>query len=271
MSLQLILSLNSMKLECPEKGHMKNLAIVTFTRPEAMNAMNQDFFADFETLLKEISKPQSPYRALLITAEGPGFCAGADLKEQADGFPPDLGDMLRKNYNPLIMGLKSLPIPTVAAVNGVAAGAGMSIVAACDISLAANSSLFLQAFVNIALVPDAGSSFFLPRMVGRARAAKMMMLGEKIPASEAYEMGLVSQLVEDENLFEEALAVAQKFANGPTSAFVQIRQLLDQSDNNTLEQQMEAEATAQQTAGHSGDFAEGVSAFLQKRPPVFKG
>lgn len=271
MSFQTILSLDTMKFERPENTNSGNVAVVTFTRPDAMNAMNQTFFDNFEKILQEISRPDSGIRALLMTGEGRGFCAGADLKEQAGELPPDLGDTLRRNYNPLIRGLKALPIPTVVAVNGVTAGAGMSLVAACDIAIAAKSSLFLQAFVNIALVPDAGSTFFLPRLVGRARATKMMMLGEKLSATDALDIGLISEVTEDDCLLEHALKIATKFANGPTKALVKIRHLLDQSDDNSLAEQMEAEAIAQQEAGHSADFAEGVGAFIAKRPAVFKG
>ncbi|PCI32769.1 MAG: 2-(1,2-epoxy-1,2-dihydrophenyl)acetyl-CoA isomerase [Alphaproteobacteria bacterium] len=247
------------------------VAIVTLSRPDAMNAMNGAFFEDFQDILSELRAEANPVRALLITAEGKGFCAGADLKDQAGDMPPDLAILLRKNYNPLIMGLKNLPIPTIVAINGATAGAGMSLVCACDIAIAAKQAYFLQAFVNIGLIPDAGSTYFLPRMIGRARAVSMMMLGEKLSAEEAVDFGIISKVVDQDDLMTEAMTLAQKLSKMPTKALVSIRKLLDSSEENTLEQQLETEAVAQQTAGHSPDFMEGVMAFLQKRPPVFQG
>ena len=259
-------SLQTMKLEYED-----TVAILTLCRPDAMNAMNGQFFADFQDVLSELSQGENTARALLIKAEGKGFCAGADLKDQVGDMPPDLGKALRNNYNPLIMGLKKLPIPTIVAVNGAAAGAGMSLVCACDIVIAESQAYFLQAFVNIALIPDAGSTYFLPRMIGRARAASMMMLGDKLSAAQALEYGIVSKVVEPEDLISEGMALARKMAKMPTQALYSIRNLLDASEENTLEQQLETEAVAQQKAGYSGDFMEGVMAFLQKRPAVFKG
>lgn len=258
-------SLQTMTLEYDD-----TVAIVTLSRPDAMNAMNGQFFADFQNILSELVKNEHSARALLITAEGKGFCAGADLKDQAGAMPPDLGEMLRKNYNPLILGLKKLPVPTIVAVNGAAAGAGMSLVCACDIAIAATQACFLQAFVNIALIPDAGSTYFLPRIIGRARAASMMMLGEKLPAVQAMEYGIISKVVDQDELLSEGMAIARKLAAMPTQALFSIRKLLDASENNTFEQQLECEAAAQQEAGYSGDFMEGVMAFLEKRPAVFK-
>ncbi|PCI43703.1 MAG: 2-(1,2-epoxy-1,2-dihydrophenyl)acetyl-CoA isomerase [Alphaproteobacteria bacterium] len=247
------------------------VAVLTLSRPDAMNAMNSQFFADFRDVLSELSQEENPARALFITAEGKGFCAGADLKDQAGEMPPDLGKSLRENYNPLIMGLRKLPMPTLVAVNGAAAGAGMSLVCACDIAIAADQAYFLQAFVNIALIPDAGSTYFLPRMIGRARAASMMMLGEKLAADQALEYGLISKVIKQDDLISEGMVIARKLAIMPTQALFSIRKLLDSSEKNTLEQQLEVEATAQQVAGHSEDFMEGVMAFLEKRPAVFKG
>ncbi|MCK5423828.1 MAG: enoyl-CoA hydratase/isomerase family protein [Emcibacter sp.] len=259
-------SLQTMTLEYDD-----TVAILTLSRPDAMNAMNGQFFADFQSILTEISENENPARALLIKADGKGFCAGADLKEQTGEMPPNLGKALRDNYNPLIQGLKNLTIPTVAAVNGAAAGAGMSLVCACDIVIAGDQAYFLQAFINIALIPDAGSTYFLPRMVGRARAAYMMMTGEKLSARQALEFGIISNIVEQDSLNAEAISLTRKLASMPTQALHSIRQLLDFSENNTLEQQLECEAVAQHKAGNSGDFMEGIMAFLEKRPAVFKG
>lgn len=259
-------SLQTMKLE-----YDGSVAILTLSRPDAMNAMNGPFFADFKDILSELALSENPARALLIMAEGKGFCAGADLKDQSGEMPLNFEKTLRDNYHPLILGLRNLPIPTIAAVNGAAAGAGMSLVCACDIVIASTDAYFLQAFVNIALIPDAGSTYFLPRMVGRARAASMMMLGEKLSADQALEYGIIAKLVDQANLTDEAMILARKMAAMPTKALISIRKLLDSSENNTLEQQLECEALAQQAAGNSEDFMEGIMAFLEKRPTKFKG
>lgn len=248
-----------------------DIAVVTLCRPEARNAMNRQFFEDFQSILKSLSKDDNRARALLLLAEGKGFCAGADLKDQTGEMPPNLGDMLRQNYHPLITELKNLPMPTIVAINGAVAGAGMSLACAFDIAIAARDAYFLQAFINIALVPDAGSTYFLPRMVGRARAAAMMMTGEPLPAERALEFGIISEITEPDDLIPRARNIAGKLAAMPTQALFSIRKLLDSSENNTLAKQLEAEAIAQQAAGHSRDFMEGITAFLQKRPPEFKG
>lgn len=259
-------SLKTMKME-----YDQSVCILTLDRPDAMNAINRDFLADFQAVLSELASPENPARALLITATGKGFCAGADLKDQTGEMPPQLGDMLRRNYNPLIKQLKALPLPTLVAMNGVAAGAGMSLMCACDITLATDDAYFLQAFINIALIPDAGSTYFLPRLVGRARAAAMMMLGEKLSAQDAHDFGIIAKITPADQLQTEALALAHKLAAMPTRSVVAIRHLLDASEQNNLEQQLEAEAEAQQKAGLSSDFLEGVTAFLQKRPANFTG
>lgn len=259
-------TLHTMKL-----AYEGGVAIVTLSRPEAMNAMNSIFFDDFQSILTELSRDDNTARALLIVAEGKGFCAGADLKDQLSEMSPDVGEILRESYSPLIKSLKKLPIPTIAAINGAVAGAGMSLVCACDIIIAEKQAYFLQAFINIALIPDAGSTYFLPRIIGRARASAMMMLGEKLSAENALEYGIISKLVEKDDLLSEGMALAQKLATMPTQALFSIRCLLDSSEQNTLDQQLEAEAVAQQAAAETEDFMEGVAAFLEKRRPIFKG
>ena len=217
-----------------------------------------------------MSDKEHGIRALIITGIGGGFSVGADLKSFSFDNTSDLGQALRDNFEPMVLGIKSLPFPTIAAVNGYCVGAGMGLMLACDFTVAAYCANFSQGFVNIALVPDAGSTYFLPRLIGRARASEMMMLGEKITADDAYKIGLIYKVVDDDALMDSAHALAGKLAAGPTSAIVQVRKLLDTSQENTLLQQLDAEADEQQIAGKSENFLEGVTAFLQKRKPDFK-
>lgn len=259
-------------LDTMELDYKGNIALITLSREKALNAMNQDYFDNIKVVLEKLSA-NSDIKALIITGRGGGFSVGADLKnlpmEKIDS-DLDLGKSLRENFEPMVMGLKALPFPTIAAVNGYAAGAGMGLMLACDFTIAARSAQFVQAFINIALVPDAGSSYFLPRIIGRARSAQMMMLGEAISAQDALDMGLIYQLSEDSELLDQALMLAEKLAKKPTSALVQIRGLLDSTFENSLADQLEAEASAQQIAGKHENFIEGVTAFNEKRAPKFK-
>ncbi|MBT5073126.1 MAG: 2-(1,2-epoxy-1,2-dihydrophenyl)acetyl-CoA isomerase [Kordiimonadaceae bacterium] len=259
-------------LDTMELDYNGNIAILTLSREKALNAMNQDYFDNFKAVLNKLSA-KSDLKALIITGRGNGFSVGADLKnlpiEKIDS-DLDLGKSLRENFEPMVMGLKALPFPTIAAVNGYAAGAGMGLMLACDFTIAAKSAQFFQAFINIALVPDAGSSYFLPRIIGRARSTEMMMLGEAISADDALNMGLIYGISEEGTLMEDALRLAGKLATKPTSALIQIRALLDSSFENSLTDQLEAEAAAQQIAGKNENFKEGVTAFNEKRQPKFK-
>lgn len=246
------------------------LAVISFNRPELLNALNSQLKAEFLKALRMLNQPHSAARALLITGEGRGFCAGADLAEGATDAV-DMGASLTDTYHPFLTELANLNIPVVSAVNGVAAGAGMSIAISADIVLASRSAIFLQAFVNIGLVPDAGSTFILPRLIGLNRARAMMMLGEKVTADKALEWGMVYDVVDDDKLLETARAMAQKLANGPTVALNGIRTLMAQSLKNDYQQQLAAEAVVQRGAGRTADCIEGVTAFIQKRPANFKG
>ncbi|MBT5186011.1 MAG: 2-(1,2-epoxy-1,2-dihydrophenyl)acetyl-CoA isomerase [Kordiimonadaceae bacterium] len=246
-----------------------NIATLTLTREKALNAMNQDFFNDFNSMLKTLSA-NNDVKALIITGKGNGFTVGADLKNLPINEELDLGKSLRENFLPMVMGIKKLNVPTIAAVNGYAAGAGMGLMLACDFTIAARNANFVQAFINIALVPDAGSSYFLPQLIGRARATEMMMLGENITAEEAYKIGLIYKVTTEDQLMEQSLKLANKLAQKPSSALIQIRELLDASHENTLSEQLEAEAKAQQIAGKNENFIEGVAAFNEKREPKFK-
>jgi 2-(1,2-epoxy-1,2-dihydrophenyl)acetyl-CoA isomerase len=220
----------------------------------------------------------STARCLVLTGAGRGFSSGADLGGGGAGAgsdrpsgPPDAGKVLETHFNVLLERLFALPVPFVTAVNGPAAGAGCSYALAGDIIIAAESAYFLQAFVNIGLVPDVGSTWMLPRMVGRVRATRMMMLGEKIPASEALDWGMVTKVVPDVALMDETMAIAKKLAAGPTRSLAMIRQGIRDCLDKTLTEALMVERRNQLEAGRSADFGEGVMAFLQKRPAQFSG
>lgn len=249
------------------------IATVTLNRPERLNALSAELMTELGSALDEI-EADAAMRCLLLTGAGRGFCSGADLASgdlNNDGGMPDLGKALHSKYHPVIRKLASYRMPVVCAVNGPAAGAGMSLALCGDIVIAAKSATFLQAFGNLGLVPDAGSTFFLPRLVGSARALGLTMLAEKLPAETAAEWGLIWQCVEDAELMPSAIKVATKFANGPTVGLAQIRKLIRQSATNGLDAQLEAERESQVIAGRTRDFVEGVMAFLQKRPAKFSG
>ena len=253
-----------MKLE-----YKKRIAVLTLTRESSLNALDASFFADLKLVLEHLNLANE-IKALIITGQGKGFCVGADLKDLPIGTDLDLGKSLRDNFIPMVEGITGLPMPTIAAVNGYAAGAGMGLMLSCDFTIAAKSANFVQAFINIGLVPDAGSTFFLPRFIGRARANEMMMLGENIAAEEAASIGLIYKCVEDDRLMEETMKLADKLAKKPKSALLQIRKLLNDSHENKFNDQLEAEAEAQQLAGQSKNFQEGVAAFKEKRNPEFE-
>lgn len=251
-----------------------DVATLTFNRPAALNATTLPMADEIHDALLKLGDGEIKARALLITGAGRGFNAGADLSSGigfTDGKAPDLGKVLELHFNPIVKRLRDLPMPTIAAVNGVAAGAGMSFALACDLIVTARSAVFLQAFVNIGLVPDAGSSYFLPRLVGPTRAARIAMLGEKIPAELAERWGLISHLVDDDKLMQEATAIAEKLARGPTNALVHMRRQLHAAETNSLAAQLDLERDNQRALGFRPDFKEGVTAFLEKRPAKFTG
>ena len=248
------------------------LAIITLNQPETLNALSEELKADLLTAIREISKPSSTVRALMITATGRAFSVGAALNNSAfSDSDRDLGENLIATYHPILLELAALNIPVISVVNGIAAGAGMSIALSADIVIAAKSAYFLQAFVNIGLVPDAGSTYLLPRLIGDARARAMMMLGERLPAEKAEEWGLILEAVEGERLMERGMELATKLAKGPTLALGSIRQLAQQSLQNSYPEQLQMEAMMQRKAGRSDDCVEGVMAFLQKRTADFQG
>ena len=244
------------------------VATLTIARPDRLNAMDSQTVDELRSAVEESGR--SGARCLLITGEGRGFSSGADLAGSG-GLPEDAGEALEKHFNPLIESIFALPIPVVAAVNGPAAGAGCSLALCADIVIAARSAYFLQAFVNLGLIPDAGATWLLPRLAGRARAMEMMMLGERISAEQAQQWGLISRVVEDEHLASESVLLATNLAQGPTIALGLIRKLARDAEQLSLSEALTAERTAQREAGRSDDFKSAVMAFLQKHQPRFQG
>jgi len=245
----------------------QGVATLTLNRPGTLNALNLELAAEMIHCLDRL-RDERKTRALLITGAGRAFCSGTEL---SGGFPDDAGSLLESHYNPLLERLLALQFPVVTAVNGPAAGAGCSLALAADIVVAARSAYFLQAFVNIGLVPDVGSTWMLPRLAGRARAQAMMMLGERIPAEQAERWGLIYKVVDDDALAGESQALAKKLANGPTRVYALIRQALRESLQCSLTESLRIERENQMIAGRTSDFAEGVAAFLARRPAAFKG
>ena len=246
--------------------------VITLNRPQRLNAFNEAMHKVLKNALAEAEEDQT-CRALLLTGAGRGFCAGQDLNDRLakPGEQPVLGSSLEVYYNPLVRRLRELPFPVVAAVNGVAAGAGANIALACDIVLAARSASFVQAFAKIGLVPDSGGTWFLPRLVGAARARGLALTAEPLPAEKAEAWGLIWRMVDDGVLMGEAHKLCTHFAAAPTVGLALTKRALDQSWSNDLEAQLDLERDLQREASQTPDYAEGVRAFLQKRTPVFSG
>jgi 2-(1,2-epoxy-1,2-dihydrophenyl)acetyl-CoA isomerase len=245
--------------------------IVTLDRPDKLNSFNEAMHAALRAALEEAADDAGT-RALVLTGAGRAFCAGQDLSDRVmgeGGERPELGDTLERTYNPLVRRLRTLPLPVVCAVNGVAAGAGANVALACDIILAGRSAKFLQAFARIGLIPDSGGTWTLPRLIGRARAMGLAMLAEPVTAEQAQAWGMIWRAVDDADLLREAEALAARLAAMPTGALVAIRQALDAAATNSLDAQLDLERDLQAGLGRGDDYAEGVRAFLEKRPPSF--
>jgi 2-(1,2-epoxy-1,2-dihydrophenyl)acetyl-CoA isomerase len=244
---------------------------VTLNRPERLNALTVEMAAALSAALDEAAADAN-CRALLLTGAGRGFCAGQDLADVAvtDDGPPDLKAVLER-YNALVRKLRGLEMPVVCAVNGVAAGAGANLALACDIVLAARSASFIQAFSRIGLIPDCGGTWFLPRLIGAARARALAILAEPLPAERAAEWGLIWQAVDDDRLMETAHALAARLAQQATIGVALTKRALDAAETNTLDTQLDLERDLQDEAGQTPDYAEGVRAFIEKRPPNFTG
>jgi 2-(1,2-epoxy-1,2-dihydrophenyl)acetyl-CoA isomerase len=243
---------------------------VTLNRPDKLNAFNPQMHKLLRDALEQALDDQG-VRAVLLTGAGRAFCSGQDLSERDKEAPIDLSVSLGSNYNPLVRRLRALPKPVVCAVNGVAAGAGANIALACDIVLAARSASFVQSFSKLGLVPDSGGTYFLPRLVGTARAMGLALLGERLSAEDAERWGLIWKAVDDSRLMEEATAIASTLAAGPTKGYGLVKKALYASAGNSLDAQLDLERDLQREAGFSEDYREGVAAFMQKRTPNYKG
>lgn len=247
-------------------------ARILLNRPDSLNSWNERFGLDLLDVVEEVSADES-VRAVMITGAGRAFSSGADLKEDRSGEEglPDLSRRLKQLYHPIILGIREMPKPVIAAVNGPAVGIGCSLALDCDLVLAAESAYFLLAFVNIGLVPDGGVTAVLPARTGVARALEMGMLGERVPASQALEWGIVNRVVPDERLAEDAGLMLEHLAQGPTRSYANFKRLINRRLYAGMAEQLEAEADAQREQGLTADFIEGVMAFAERRPPRFTG
>ena len=248
------------------------VAVLSFNHPEVMNAIGQVMLTELSQAVREVADPANGARCLLLTGSGRAFCSGANLADDAPKPPGSrAGDVLRTGYHPLLMELRDLEMPMVSAVNGAAAGVGMSLAIMADMVCASRSAYFLQAFGRIGLVPDGGATYLLPRLVGWRRAVELSMMAEKLPSEKALEWGLINRLYDDEAALQAgAMAIARQLANGPRSLAL-MRRAYWESATNSYEQQLDLEARLQRQAGQTEDFGEGVAAFLAKRPAQFKG
>ena len=241
---------------------------ITLNRPDVLNAFNADLHKGLAAAL-ELARSED-VRAVVVTGAGRGFCVGQDLTEFREA-PGDIGSRLRATYHPNVLAVRALEKPVIAAVNGAAAGAGLSFACACDVRIAADAASFVPAFINIGLVPDSGGSYFVTRILGPARAFEWLTSGRKLTAAEAHSWGLVSEVVETDALPARAAELAAQLAALPTRAIGMTKRLIDHAVNATLAQQLEREAELQTAATQTADFEEGVAAFLEKRPPEFRG
>ncbi|SFN84712.1 2-(1,2-epoxy-1,2-dihydrophenyl)acetyl-CoA isomerase PaaG [Xenorhabdus japonica] len=247
---------------------------ITLNRPECLNSFNEELHQQLSKAM-DIAEQDESVRCVLLTGTGRGFCSGQDLSDRnsiiSNGDIPDLGQSVERYYNPLIRRMTSLPKPIICAINGVAAGAGVSLALACDIVIASRTASFIQAFCRIGLTPDSGGSWFLPHKIGQARAMGMALLGEKISAEQALDWGMIWQVVKPEELEDKTQELARHLATQPTVALGCTKQATYAAVSNTLDQQLDLERDLQRRCGHSEDFREGISTFMEKRQPTFKG
>jgi 2-(1,2-epoxy-1,2-dihydrophenyl)acetyl-CoA isomerase len=246
-----------------------NILIISLNRPDVYNAFNSDMLSELYEAFKKAGEDEK-VRCIILTGTGKAFCSGQDLKDFSEK-KLTFKEALEQRYNPLIKSIAYLPKPVICAINGVAAGAGISLALACDYRIASESATLTEVFINVGLVPDSGSSFFLPRIVGYAKAFEMCATGDKVTAAEAKEFGLVNKVVSGKLLMKSAEAVAKNLASRPTKAIGMIKDLLNRSFESSLDEILKLEGDHQQTAGNTEDFKEGISSFLEKRKPEFKG
>lgn len=246
-------------------------AYLTLNRPEVFNSFNREMALLLQSEL-DACENNPDIRAIVITGMGKAFCAGQDLKEvTSPELNPGFKKILEEHYNPIISRIRSIEKPVIGAINGVAAGAGANIALACDVVIASENASFIQAFSKIGLIPDSAGTFFLPRLIGFQKASALMMLGDKVSAQDAEKMGMVYKVISSENFSKEVNTIANTLANMPTKALGLTKRLLNQSMTNSLEEQLDLESKLQIEAAQSGDYAEGVDAFVNKRKPEFKG
>ncbi|MBZ0189096.1 MAG: enoyl-CoA hydratase/isomerase family protein [Candidatus Obscuribacterales bacterium] len=251
-----------------------NVGLITLNRPDKLNAFNDELTFRLQDALKEMEK-DADIRAIVITGAGRGFCSGQDLQSRSvspdRGERPSLGDSIRRRYNPLITRIRRMEKPVIAAVNGVAAGAGASLALACDFRIVSENASFIQSFTKVGLVPDSGSTFLLPRLIGATRAFDLMLSADKLSAKDALTLNLVNQVTQEAKLLESAMSLAKKLAKGPTKAFGLTKRAFNKALFDDLEELLEYEACLQEIAGRSDDFQEGVKAFVEKREPAYSG
>ena len=251
----------------------RGIARLTLNRPDKLNSFNVQMHHEVRTALEAI-RADATVRVLVLTGAGRGFCAGQDLSDRAvapGGTPVDLGESVEKYYGPLVRALRALPLPVICAVNGVAAGAGANLALACDIVVATRSASFIEPFCRLGLIPDTGGTYFLPRLLGTARAMGLAMLGDKLGAEQAEEWGLIWKCVDDDKFAFEVDRMAAHFSTAPTKGLALTKQAIYASSGNTFEDQLNLERDYMRELGNSKDYREGVNAFMAKRPPDFTG
>jgi 2-(1,2-epoxy-1,2-dihydrophenyl)acetyl-CoA isomerase len=248
----------------------EGVATISLNRPDVYNALNDEITYELQDALKVVTKDDS-VRVVVLTGKGKAFCSGQDLKAVSGEQKRSFMDSLHKRYNPIIKAMRNLPKPIVCRLNGVAAGAGCSLALACDVIIAAEEASLIEVFVNIGLVPDSGSSYFLPRLVGMAKAFELCSMGTKVKAAEALEMGLINKVVPANDLDSAVEQYTNYYATAPTKSIGLIKKMLNKSTSASLDEMLEYEAYTQEIAGSSQDYKEGVAAFLEKRKPSFAG